>query len=159
MTPFRISLVFITLTLIGLVSSFFLEIDFTPKTVSNSFIIGFSSEQNDPPLITEQKITSILEGVLSGIEGVKEIASVSRYGGGTITLTFEGKDMQATRLHILTALRQVRNQLPDNTPFPSIELGRDRDVNQPLLIYSLTSPLPTNEIVAYTQQQVLIIGE
>ncbi|MEO1256470.1 MAG: efflux RND transporter permease subunit, partial [Bacteroidota bacterium] len=83
------------------------------------------------------------------------IESVSRYGGGNITLTFEETDMQAKRLQILTAIRQVKNELPPNIPFPSIDVGGSQDVKKPLLIYSITSTLPTNEIVEYTRQQLL----
>jgi len=135
-TPFRISLIFIIITLLGVAASFFLEVDFTPPTTSNSFIISFSSDQNDPPLVTEQKVTSILEGVLSTIEGSKEIESVSRYGGGSIRLSFEDADLQQKRLEILAVLRQVSDQLPENMPFPTIELGREEEVKGPLLIYS-----------------------
>ena len=155
MTPFRTSLVFIIITLVGIASTYLLEVDFAPRSVSNSFVIGFSSDQKDPPLVTEQKITSILEGALSGIEGVKEIESVSRYGGGYITLTFNNEDLHKKRLEILTAIRQVRNQLPDKIPFPSIELGKSVDSVEPLLIYSLSSTLPTNEIVEYARQKIL----
>ncbi len=156
MSPFRISLIFIVLTVVGFTSAFLLEVNFAPRTISNSFIISFSSDQNDPPLVTEQKVTSILEGTLSAIGGLKEIASVSRYGGGYITLSFEGDDdVQKKRLEILTALRQIRDQLPPNLPFPSIDLGTREDVEEPLLIYSLTSALPTNEIVDYANTQVI----
>lgn len=155
MTPFRISLIFILITIVGGASTLLLEVDFTPSEVSNSFIVSFSSDQNDPPLVTEQKVTSVLEGVLSSVAGVKEIRSVSRFGGGYITLSFEQVNLQSKRLEILTALRQAMSRLPDRMPFPTIELGEKENVKEPLLIYSVTSVLPTNEIVEYANQQII----
>ncbi|WP_420317906.1 efflux RND transporter permease subunit [Ekhidna sp.] len=155
MTPFRISLVFLVITLAGIASAFLLEVDFTPPNSSNSFIISFSSDANDPPLVTEQKITSILEGALSSIEGLKEIKSVSRFGGGYITVTFEEDGLQEKRLEILTAIRQVRDKLPENISFPSISLGRSEDKEEPLLIYSISSSLPMDQIVELTKNLII----
>ncbi|GAB4235912.1 MAG: efflux RND transporter permease subunit [Ekhidna sp.] len=127
-----------------------------PEDKGNAFVISFSSGQNDPPLVTEQSITSILEGVLSTIGEVKEVNSVSRYGGGYITLVFEdGEDFQQKYLEILTAIRQVRNKLPENVPFPVISRGKREDAQDPLLIYTLTSSLPHNVIVELANEQLL----
>ncbi len=100
-------------------------------------------------------MTAVLEGALSSIVGMKKIESVSRYGGGSITVSFEEGDLQRKRMAILTAIRRVRDQLPVSSSFPTIELGTKQNTKQPLLVYSLTSSLPTNEIVEYTRQQLL----
>lgn len=155
MTPFRLSLLFIIVAIIGYASALLLEINFSPKKISNSFIISYHTGQNDPPLVTEQKATSILEGVLSAIEGVKEINSVSRYGSGYITLEFEAINLQQKRLEITTALRQVQDQLPEEMSFPTVEIGSEEVNKGPLLIYSLTSTLPTNEIAEVARQLVI----
>lgn len=155
MTPFRISLLFIIVAIVGFASAMLLEINFSPKKVSNSFIVSFTTGQNDPPLVTEQKVTSILEGVLSSIEGVKEINSVSRYGSGYVTLAFESPDLQQKRLQITTALRQVRDQFPQEMPFPTVEIGDQEEDKEPLLIYSLSSSLPTNEIAEAARQHII----
>lgn len=156
MSPFRISLTFMVLTLLGGASTYLPDVDFAPAAIRSSFIISVSSEPSDPPLVVEQKVTAILEGVLSTITGMKKIESVSRYGGGYITLTFgSGEDLQNKRLEILTAIRKVRNRLPQNLTFPSINLGSQEDVEEPLLIYSLTSSIPTNEIIEITKEQIL----
>lgn len=156
MTPFRVSLVFLVLTVVGVATSLFLEINFTPSNESSSFIVSFSSGRNEPPLVTEEKVTSIVEGALSTLTGLKEIKSVSRYGGGYVTVRFdEVANLQSKRLEVLTALRQVRPQLPATVPFPSIDLGNHEDKEEPLLIYSLTSSLPTSEIVELANAQVV----
>lgn len=155
-SPFRITLIFIVLTVIGIASTYLLEVNFAPKATGSSFNISFSSESNDPPLVTEQKVTAVLEGALSAIEGIKDIESVSRFGGGNITLSFESTvNLAKKRLEILTAIRQVRKDLPENMPFPTINVGSQENVIEPLLIFSLTSSLPTNEIVALTNAKVI----
>ena len=155
MTPFRVSLIFVIVALVGFAGTRLLEINFTPKKVSNSFIVSFSTGQNDSPLVTETKITSLLEGVLSTIPGVRKINSVSRYGSGYVSISFEDLDIQQKRLEITTALRQIKKELPEEMAFPTVTLGESELDNQPLLIYSLTSSLPIGEIETLARDRII----
>jgi cobalt-zinc-cadmium resistance protein CzcA len=73
------------------------------------------------PVDVERTITSPVESAMSGLPGVEEIRSVSRFGLSAVTIVFEeGTDLLRARQLISERLIQARERLP---PGASPELG------------------------------------
>ena len=65
------------------------------------------------PLETEQRITYPIEAVLSGLPGLEQFRSLSRYGLSQVTVVFkEGTDIHFARQLVSQRLQDARQQLP-----------------------------------------------
>ncbi|MBQ5948082.1 efflux RND transporter permease subunit [Massilia sp. ST3] len=65
------------------------------------------------PLETEQRITYPIEAVLSGLPGLEQFRSLSRYGLSQVTVVFkEGTDIHFARQLVSQRLQDARGQLP-----------------------------------------------
>lgn len=71
--------------------------------------------------IIESQITSPMEDALSGIEGIKQISSITRDGTSEITMVFVlGRDAEDAAADVRDRVSRVRNRLPDDMDEPSI---------------------------------------
>ena len=69
----------------------------------------------------EAEVTSRIEGVLSTLAASTGINSVSRKGGGRVTVNFaEDTDMAAARFEVSSAVRNVYPNLPETVTYPVI---------------------------------------
>ena len=139
MSSFRIVLVFVVVALIGLATTPFLSLNFTPSGNANSFTISYGFA-GIPPLTVEREVTSVIENELSQLEGIKSISSVSRYGSGYVQLAFDpSEDLQFRQQELYMLLRKI--QLPQNVSRPFVRRqSADEDEPKPLLIYELRYP-------------------
>ncbi|HLR33472.1 MAG TPA: efflux RND transporter permease subunit, partial [Fodinibius sp.] len=141
MTPFRVVILFILAALISLSVLPDLKVSWAPQGKTTSLTINYNVLQADP-VLTEQQATAALENALSQIKGLKDIHSVSRYNGGSITLDFDNSsDMAMKRFMVAMYIRHLYPQLPEGISYPVISGGAARDQNQHvLLIYSVNGP-------------------
>src|SRR5690606_39982544 len=100
MTPFRILIVFVVVSILGLAVIPMLSVDLNPKERSPIISVGYGIS-NASPEIVEKLATSPLEGAFSRLSELKEINSTSNYNGGYITLIFDKKaDMEMKKVEI-----------------------------------------------------------
>jgi len=135
---FSINTIFLVLTIIGLGLIPFLSIQLNPSHESNSISVsyrwpGISGE------IAEKEVTSLLEGVLSSINGLKNIESRSYKGGGWISLQFKkGTDMDAVRFEVSSLMRHVYSKLPEGVTRPWVSYSGENDNSDRKLLMTYT---------------------
>lgn len=156
MTPFRTVLIFTILALLGVLFTPQLSLHYTPSPISSAFTISYQMK-GASPLIVEQKVTSILENELSQIEGIKKLSSKSGYGSGSLTLAFDANDDLAfKKIEIITLLRGIQSELPDEVGFPQVNQQTDNDEeNSPLLIHAVYSQMAASDIQEIINQHMI----
>ncbi|MDR7129384.1 multidrug efflux pump subunit AcrB [Algoriphagus sp. 4150] len=148
MTPFRILIVFVVVSILGLAVIPMLSVDLNPKEKSPVLSIGFGIN-NASPEIVEKLATSPLEGAFSRLSELKEITSTSNYNGGSIRLTFDKKaDMEMKKFEISSMIRQIYPQMDPRVGYPTVsQTDQARsDAKDPILIYSVNGPFVSFEI-------------
>lgn len=98
--------------------------------------------------MVEQEATSNLENILSQINGIKGIYSVSNEGQGLIEITFDrNADIDLKRFEVASAIRQLYPRLNPKISYPLIEQrGRETENKKPLLIYRINAALAPFQI-------------
>lgn len=141
-SSFRVVLVFLFFSILGLVLISKVEVNLLPSQKFGALTISFSLPSSSPEII-ERKITSLIEGACSQLSQIKRISSVSGYNSGSVYIEFDNSvDIEYKRLEIVGLIRQIRHQLPANLSFPKITKGlEDANGERPLLSYSINAPL------------------
>ncbi|MBO5026250.1 MAG: efflux RND transporter permease subunit [Bacteroidaceae bacterium] len=103
--------------------------------------------------VIEQNITSRIEGVVSSVNGVESVESVSYFGSGSITIQLKKQaSVSNVKFEIASLLRQIRDKLPKDMSYPVLSGGeviteklRD-EKKKPLLCYHIHAEMPDYEI-------------
>jgi len=105
--------------------------------------------------IVETRITQVLEGELSGIEGVKTIRSASRDGQAQVTVEFElDRDLDEAANDVRDRVSRVLRRLPDDADPPSVSKS-DSD-SQPIMWLTLTSDsMDMMELTDYMERYII----
>ncbi|MEH6434036.1 CusA/CzcA family heavy metal efflux RND transporter [Massilia sp. DD77] len=107
-----VMLAVLAMAILGIYNYQRLPIDAVPDVTNvqvqiNTHAPGYS------PLETEQRITYPVEAVLSGLPGLEQFRSLSRYGLSQVTVVFEeGTDIHFARQLVSQRLQDARGQLP-----------------------------------------------
>lgn len=153
MTPFRIIIVFVLLSIMGFAVVPLLSVDLVPRERAPVLSVRFNV-RNAPPEIVEKLATSPLEGALSRLSELKKITSVSNYNSGFIQLDFDKKsDMEMKKFEVSSIIRQVYPQLDPLVGYPLVyQSGEQRDEEKsPILTYSVNGPFASFEIKKITE--------
>jgi hydrophobic/amphiphilic exporter-1 (mainly G- bacteria), HAE1 family len=90
------------------------------------------------PVTIDREVTSIIEGAVSRVQGIKGISSTSSFGRSRVTLEFsDTTDIGQAANDVRDALGRVVNRLPDDADEPRI-VKADSD-SQPIMRLGLTS--------------------
>ena len=102
---------------VGVRSALSLPIDAVPD-ITNVQVQVLTNAPALSPVDVERTITFPVESAMSGLPGIEEIRSVSRFGLSAVTVVFEeGTDLVRARQLISERLTQAREDLPtDVTP-------------------------------------------
>ncbi|GHT61511.1 multidrug efflux pump protein [Bacteroidia bacterium] len=152
---FSTIIIFVCLLILGLFLIPKLPVKLNPSrklpVVYVSFSMGGQSAQ-----VIEAEVTSKLEGMLSRIQGVKDISSYSSNGYGSITIRLsEHANPEMSRFEISTVVRQAWTSLPQGVSYPSIAMsGTSEEVNQPFLRYTINAPFSPIQIQEYFNDNV-----
>ncbi|MBN3583788.1 efflux RND transporter permease subunit [Algoriphagus aestuarii] len=153
MTPFRILIVFVLLSISGFAVIPMLSVDLNPREKEPVLTINFSV-RNSSPEIVEKLATSPLEGTFSRLSELKKITSTSNYNSGRITLTFDKKaDMEMKGFEVSAMIRQVYPQLDPQVMYPTVSQSNETrtDAKTPILTYSVNGPFASFEIKKITE--------
>ena len=127
--PVFATVVNLLLVTFGIVAFFMLALrqypDIDPPIVSVSTSYPGASAE-----IIESKITQLLEGRISGIEGIKNINSSSRNGRSQITIEFKtSRDIDSAANDVRERVSRALNNLPEQALPPEVfKAGDDEDV-------------------------------
>lgn len=82
---FSVLLIFAVLVTVGIAMIPSLNLQYMPRQKKQSLSIYFYW-QNASARVVESEVTSKIEGYISSIKGIEDIASLSRKGSGVITV-------------------------------------------------------------------------
>lgn len=121
---------------LGLYSLSRVSLDALPD-ISNVIVeVNTKSGSLDPELV-EKTITFFIETELSGIPGVVDIRSLSKFGLSNVVLTFEdGTDVYRARQIVMERLQNVKDRIP---PWAMPELTPITTGLGEILMYSVTA--------------------
>lgn len=156
-SPFRIVLFFIAFVASAGFILAHLRLNEVPGAASTSLVIRYQWPEHSPGNV-EQQVTSIIEGVCSGMGQLKQMNSASGYGSGYVELTFEDKtDMEVKQLEATALLRQAYPHLPERMEFPVLIRGdaAASKEEEPVLTYAVSAPGQVGEIRQIVQEAFL----
>ena len=152
--PLTAVLLMAALSLIGLASLQRLNIQYTPTAPSREITVGYSYPEASAEIV-EAEVTSILEGALSSLGGTTDISSTSRKGSGSVNISFrKGKDMDAARFEVASAVRNVFPSLPSGVSYPSVRLSSGGG-GRTSISYILRGAMPSQEMEKYAREYIL----
>jgi HAE1 family hydrophobic/amphiphilic exporter-1 len=135
--PIPVAILFIALTLMGLISYGQLPIKQYPN-ISFPVVAVTVTQSGAAPTEMETQITRPIEDAVAGIAGVKHISSDITLGASTTSIEFElGSDMQKATDDVRTAIDRTRVLLPPGIDPPNIQRV-DID-SAPILTYAVSS--------------------
>ncbi|MCA1491690.1 efflux RND transporter permease subunit [Sinorhizobium alkalisoli] len=102
-------------------------------------VISVTTEfEGASPETIDREVTSVVEGAVSRVQGIKGISSTSSFGRSRVTLDFsDTTDIGQAANDVRDALGRVTNRLPDDAEEPRI-VKADSD-SQPIMRLALTS--------------------
>jgi len=109
-----ISMFFVAMTMLGLVSYNKLQMELypVPETPSMVVMVGTNIEV-DPEYMENQAIIPV-EGVIGTLEGVEEISSMANGRNGTIQITYNEKtNLKFAQLRLQEKMNEIASSLPD----------------------------------------------
>src|SRR5512145_2566515 len=111
LSSFSVLIWSVVLMLVGLSVVPLLNVQLNPSRSEPAINITFYWPDASARII-EQEVTSKLEGVFSGIKGLKDISSETTKGSGNINLTFKKNvNLDAIRFELSTLIRRIYDDL------------------------------------------------
>lgn len=127
----------ILLTLFGIAAFFKLPVTEMPNMVSPIASIS-TKYKGASAVIIESQVTAKIEEQLTGINGVKDITSVSKNGASSITVEFEaGSNINDGVSDIRDAISRAKGALPDDADEPTV--SKDDGTGEPALYINVSS--------------------
>jgi len=118
--PVAVSMFFLAVVLLGLISYLRLPIDLLPN-VSYPRLVVYTAIPQTSSIEVERLVTERLEAQVASVPGVDGLSSISRDGMSLVTLRFRwGTDMDMAMLNVRERLDQVRQALPVTAGRPQI---------------------------------------
>jgi multidrug efflux pump subunit AcrB len=122
-STFTINILFVMLIIIGAAVIPLLSLQLNPTRYLPSLTISWIWPET-PVRVVEQEVTTVLEGVLSTVTGVKKISSSTNNESGRITVEFDKNvDLRAKRFEVASLLRESRKRLPERVSFPVVSMN------------------------------------
>ncbi|MFQ5677876.1 MAG: efflux RND transporter permease subunit [Gemmatimonadota bacterium] len=118
--PVAISMLFVAVGVLGVVSFTRLPIDLLPDVAFPTLSV-WTTYSDAGPAEVERFVTEGVEGEMSQVPGVRKVTSRSREGQSLVQLRFDwGTDMEFATLHVRERLDNIRENLPEGADRPVI---------------------------------------
>jgi len=135
--PVTVSLVFVTIAILGVFALSKLSINLFPDMGTNSIMV-MTSYSGASAADIETNITKTLENALNGVSDLKHLSSSSKENVSVITLEFNyGIDIEDATNNVRDKLDMVRQYLPDGAGNPTIFKFSMEDM--PIMLLSATA--------------------
>lgn len=136
-SSFSILLLTAAVSIIGITSLPGLHIQHDTEESTGSIQVSFSYPEASPRVV-ESDVTAILEGAFNTLGGVSGIKSVSRQGGGSVTVSYHaGTDAAMARFELSSRIRAIREKLPESMSYPSINCSFTGEKERAILSFLL----------------------
>lgn len=154
-SSFSIALIFICLSVIGISLIPLLSVKLAPTKTLPTIHVNYSWPDASAKVI-EQEVTSELEGVFNTIKGIKNIASTSNKGKGSITIKFKkNTNIDAVRFELANLIRQSYSQLPQGVSYPILSLSATNENRAPIVSYSIKGNKTPYFIKKYAEKHIV----
>ncbi|WP_158916251.1 efflux RND transporter permease subunit [Caulobacter sp. S45] len=135
--PIPVAILFIALTLAGLLSYASLPIKQYPN-ISFPLVVVSVTQSGAAPSEMQNQITRPVEDAIAGVANIKHLSSTVTLGSSVTQIEFElGTDMQKATDDVRTAVDRTRVQLPPGIDPPTVQ-RIDID-SAPILTYAVSS--------------------
>ena len=150
--PIFTTMVTLIVVTVGVVSLSRLHVDMLPDIEMPRLSIRTGYEGADPEVI-ERLVTQPIEEIVSTVEGVEEITSVSAEGRSQVRVTFVwGTDIDVAAQDVRSRLEDELNELPEEVSRPQI---RKFDIASfPVVLLGIASTLDPVELTELIEKQV-----
>lgn len=123
LSSFTVNILFVVLIIVGAAMIPLLSLQLNPTGYLPSLNISWYWPEA-PARVIEREVTSLLEGAITTVSGVRKISSYSNDGKGNIVVEFDrNSDLRAKRFEIASLLRQAREKLPSRVSYPEINMN------------------------------------
>lgn len=152
---FSVLIIFILLMIVGISLLPLLNVQLTPSRSLPGLSISYNWPDASAHVI-EQEVTSRLEGLFSGVKGIKEVSSVSSKGYGRISLSFKKTvNLDAARFEVASLIRQAYPNLPEQVSFPELSMSASGQNTSPILTYTLNASASPFFIQKYAEDYLV----
>ncbi|MDP3644761.1 MAG: efflux RND transporter permease subunit [Bacteroidota bacterium] len=154
-SSFSILIIFVLLMIVGISVLPLLNVQLTPSRSLPGLSVSYSWPDASARVI-EQEVTSKLEGLFSGVKGIKEVSSVSSKGYGRISLSFKKTvNLDAARFEVASLIRQIYVTLPEQVSFPELSMSSSGENSSPILTYTLNASASPFFIQKYAEDHLV----
>jgi len=123
LSTFTVNILFVVLIIVGAAMIPLLSLQLNPTRYLPSLTISWTWPEA-PVRVVEQEVTTVLEGILTTVSGVKKISSSTINEGGSVTVELDKNvDLNAKRFEIASLLRESVKRLPDRVSYPVIVMN------------------------------------
>lgn len=133
-----LALVFNALIVVaGLAAFYGIEVRELPDVDQPVITVRTTFDGASPETI-DQEVTTVIEGAVARVSGLKSMSSTSQFGQSRVTLEFsDSTDLNVASTDVRDAISRVSNDLPDDADEPRI-VKADSD-SQPIMRLAVTS--------------------
>jgi multidrug efflux pump subunit AcrB len=155
LSTFTINIMFVMLIIIGAGIVPLLSLQLNPTRYLPSLTISWSWPET-PVRVVEQEVTTVLEGVLSTVTGVKKISSSTYNESGRITVEFDNNiDLRVKRFEVASLLRESRRRLPERVSYPVISMNMPSNQSgSTILSFQVNGNANTSYIYTLAEEQI-----
>lgn len=155
LSSFTVIIAFIAVALGGLALAPFLTVRLFPSDTMPAMTVSYAMPGSSSRII-EGEVTGKLEGLITGVAGVKEVRSSSRNGSGDITVSFDRHcDLAMARFEIVSIIRQAWEHLPQGVSYPTVTMHLpDAERSRLLISYTINSYASPIDIQRYCEEYI-----
>jgi len=154
-SSFSVLIIFVLLMIVGISVLPLLNVQLTPSRSLPGLSVSYRWADASARVI-EQEVTSKLEGLFSGVKGIREVSSVSSKGYGRINLSFKKTvNLDAARFEVASLIRQTYNTLPEQVSFPELSMSASGENSSPILTYTLNASASPFFIQKYAEEHLV----
>ena len=134
LSTFTVNILFVMLIIVGAAMIPLLSLQLNPTRYLPSLTISWTWPEA-PVRVVEQEVTTVLEGMITTVTGVKKVSSYTFNNGGNITVEFDRNvDLRAKRFEVASLLRQSRDRLPERVSYPEITMNMPSNLTGSLIL-------------------------
>lgn len=152
---FSINIIFLLLTLVGLLLIPRLSVQLFPQKQGKSLQVGFEWRGMAAEVI-EKEATSPIEGALSAMQGVERISSQSYKNRADLFIEFKkNTDMDAARFEAASILRSMHGRLPQGVELPRVNYRGNASGDSRLLVYTINGNGSAYDLKQYADAHIV----
>lgn len=150
-----ISMIFIGLTLLGIVSYRQLKVELFPNAESPYLVVQVSSQTEVDPGYMEKQAVIPIEGAVGGLPGIKELTSTAAQRRGTITVAYEPKtNLKYAQLKLQERIDAMKGTLPSEFTVTVMKVDLQQAASSALMTMEVRGAGGANRVRQITDEKI-----